>query len=76
MQVHTRQITVVRVEASEAEAAALRALLAEGLSVVEAITPAMARVAEAFGLAVQEPTPSAEADAPDAPPPKRTRKGG
>lgn len=77
MHIATKQLTVVRVEATEAEWATIRALVAEGLTVVEAVTPAMARCAEALGLTLASPDPAALAAAPAAPPTRTgSRKGG
>ena len=53
MQIGIKTIRMVRVEASEAEWDSLRRLVAEGLSVVETITPDMAYVADALGLQVR-----------------------
>ncbi|NMP20758.1 hypothetical protein [Sulfobacillus harzensis] len=70
MQVAVRTIRVVRTEATEKEWDALRQLVAEGLTVVETITPAMAHVAESLGLQVRDnPAPAPES----APAPKRRR---
>ena len=78
MRVQTKTVTVVRLEATEAEWAVLRGLVAEGLSVVAAVTPDMARVAEGLGLQVQDPADAPAAVPPPAPPdrPPRRRKGG
>ena len=72
MQVATKHITVVRVDTTEAEWAVLRQLVAEGLTVVETVTPAMQRCAEALGLDVAPEALPAEAT--DSGPPK-ARKG-
>jgi hypothetical protein len=53
MKVGVRTIRVVRTEATEAEWAALRQLVAEGLTVVETLTPIMAQVAAALDLQVR-----------------------
>lgn len=58
MKVATKTMTVVRTEMSEGEWATIRQLVAEGLTVVETITPAMRGVAEALRLNVAEPTPT------------------
>lgn len=72
MQVATKHITVVRADATEAEWAILRQLVAEGLTVVETVTPAMQRCAEALGLNVTpEALPAAAADSG----PPKARKG-
>lgn len=67
MRVATKTITVVRTEMSEGEWTTLRHLVAEGLTVVEAVTPVMQGVAEALRLNVASPEASA--------PPKKPRKG-
>jgi hypothetical protein len=58
MKVATKTITVVRTEMSEGEWATIRQLVAEGLTVVEAVTPAMQAVATALRMIVAEPTPT------------------
>ena len=67
MQIGVNTIRMVRVEASEAEWDSLRRLVAEGLSVVDTLTPSMTQVAEALGLRVQaaetgDPIPALEAE--------------
>ena len=50
MHVAVRTVRVVRTEATEKEWDALRQLVAEGLPVVEAITPAMAQAEQRIAL--------------------------
>lgn len=57
MRVATKTVTVVRTDMSEDEWALVRQLVAEGLTVVEQITPAMQAVAEALHLNVAAPDP-------------------
>lgn len=88
MRLQTRTVTVVTLEATEAEWAAVRQLVAEGLSVVDTVTPRMRQVADALGLrvadagALSDATPPVEErPAPDdrAPTPRARRarsKGG
>lgn len=76
MQIAVRTVRVVRTEATEKEWDALRQLVAEGLTVVEQITPAMAQVAESLGLQVRDAAPAEPAPAPPPArkPPRRSAK--
>lgn len=67
MKVGVRTIRVIRTEASEDEWAVLRQLVAEGLTVVDTVTPLMAQVAAALDLQVREPAK------PESPPARRGR---
>ncbi len=72
MQIGVKTVRMVRVEASEAEWDSLRQLVAEGLSVVDTITPGMAHIAAALGLQVRseegrDPMPTVDAESVPAP---------
>lgn len=71
MQVAVRTIRVVRTESTEKEWETLRQLVAEGLTVVDHITPDMAAVAASLGLRVQDAP--AEATPSPAPTPRKPR---
>lgn len=64
MKIATKTITVVRTEMSEGEWATIRRLVAEGLTVVDTLSPAMQAVAEALHLNVADATPDAEPEPP------------
>ncbi len=74
MQIQTKTVTVVRLECTEDEWATVRQLVAEGLTVVPTITPAMQGVAQAFRLNVAEPAAPVTVSMEDAPKPKSRRK--
>lgn len=69
MQVTTRTVRIVKLEATEAEWELIRQLIAEGLAVVETITPPMARLAEHLHLAIT----GADKKTPASLPPRRPR---
>ena len=70
MKVATKTVTVVRAEMSEAEWAALRQLVAEGLAMVDTLTPTMQGLAEALHLNVA----ASDAVTPPVAPKTRSKK--